>query len=359
MRQDCLVGGRDRSSGSRGRLLDGVSPGAANELVRSLRPAKLSAQRSSLDLSRPLGIQVEQERDCDGSSRAATLFLAGAECPFACVFCDLWRYTTLAPTPAGAIPRQIERGIESLSGLGVERLKLYNASNFFDSRAVPPVDDHRILELIEPFERVIVECHPRLIGRRCFEYASALGSRLEVALGLETAEPEALARLNKGVRLHDFDRAVERLGRRGVGVRAFVLVGVPFVETQRQLEWTERSVSHALSHGARAVSLIPVRGGNGELERLAGLGEWQPPDLRLIERALDAVVADSRGVVTLDLWELERFSRCPYCWPDRLERLRAINRSGTIQADVACLDCAESAANDGLSAQRLEARVGE
>ena len=38
------------------------------------------------------------------------------------------------------------------------------------------------------------------------------------------------------------------------------------------------------------VSLIPVRGGNGEMERLAAAGEWQAPALGQLEEALEAAM---------------------------------------------------------------------
>src|SRR5258708_16939447 len=38
-----------------------------------------------------------------------------------------------------------------------------------------------------------------------------------------------------------------------------------------------RSVEYAAQRGASVVSIIPVRGGNGEMERLAALGHFTPP----------------------------------------------------------------------------------
>ena len=50
------------------------------------------------------GSLVEEERRPDGRiERALTVFLAGAECPFTCSFCDLWRCTIDGPTPPGAL----------------------------------------------------------------------------------------------------------------------------------------------------------------------------------------------------------------------------------------------------------------
>ena len=145
----------------------------------------------------------EEERTPEAGDPALTIFLAGAECPFTCVFCDLWRETLDGPTPPGALPAQLREALAAAGPLPqpVRRLKLYNASNFFEPRAVPMEDEDEILALVAPFARVTVECHPRLVGGRCLRFAERLTGRLEVAMGLETVHPEALPRLNKGLTL--------------------------------------------------------------------------------------------------------------------------------------------------------------
>ena len=101
---------------------------------------------------------------CDGEDELVTqkvnykknmVFLSGAECPFTCSFCDLWRWTFEGPTPAGAIPRQLREVLHTHAGdaTAPQRLKLYNASNFFDRRAVPAEDVPTIAALAEPLDR--------------------------------------------------------------------------------------------------------------------------------------------------------------------------------------------------------------
>ena len=71
--------------------------------IRGLRPAK-----PRVDPYTAHGSLVEGERRPDGTiERALTVFLAGAECPFSCSFCDLWRYTLDGPTPLGALTTQL------------------------------------------------------------------------------------------------------------------------------------------------------------------------------------------------------------------------------------------------------------
>jgi len=277
-----------------------------------------------------------------GTGPSFTVFLAGAECPFACVFCDLWRYTTDGPTPVGAIPSQLGQALAGLpAGVAHDRLrvKLYNASNFFEPRAVPAEDDPELLRLLEPFPAVTVENHPRLTNERCLAFSEGLAGRLEVALGLETVRTGTLARLNKGTTVDDFDRAAERLTGAGIDLRAFVLVGPPHQPAAEAVEWAVRSAEHAFERGARFVALNPVRGGNGYMDRLQAAGEWSPPALRDLERALTSVLATGRGLAVADLWEIEVFGGCEVCDGRRIENLGRMNETQRATEPVECAAC--------------------
>ena len=95
------------------------------------------APKLAVDAAQPSGWLREEEQQSDGRRLPTlTVFLAGAECPFDCVFCDLWRHTLDRPTPRGAIPRQIATGLAAAGPPTAGAIKLYNASNFFDPIAV-------------------------------------------------------------------------------------------------------------------------------------------------------------------------------------------------------------------------------
>lgn len=270
-------------------------------------------------------MSLEEERTPSGLEHALTVFLAGAECPFTCSFCDLWRYTLDGPTPAGALPLQLARALETLGSRFPERLKLYNASNFFDRRAVPAEDVPRLAELAAPFESVTVESHAATIGPLTLEFAALLSGRLEVAIGLETIHPAASARLNKKLELEQFDRAAEFLRSHDLDLRVFVLLGTPHIAPAETVEWTVRSVEYAARRGAQRVAIIPVRGGNGELERLQALGEFVPPTLTQLESALELCSRIRSTVVTADLWDVERLPACEVCREARVARIGSMN----------------------------------
>ena len=321
--------------------------GARDAFILARRPP-----RQRHDPWRAHGVNVEQEPDDAGVlADVVTVFLTGRECPWRCAMCDLWQYTIEEDTPAGAIPHQIREALGEPVAAGlqprVRHLKLYNAGSFFDPRAVPPSDYRAIAAATSNFPRVLVESHPSLVGPRLDEFLEAVAAesagtpapRLEVAMGLETAHPGALERLNKRITVDTFRGAADRLRQRGVALRAFLLVSPPFVPVREQREWLDRSVDVAFDSGATAISLIPVRTGNGTIEALAAERSFVAPTLDDVEDAMDASLARARGRVFADLWDLERLGSCDVCFHARRARLASMNLTQRRVPRVQCPAC--------------------
>lgn len=266
--------------------------------------------------------------------------------------CDLWRHTLTGPTPAGAIALQVaavRRALDA-SHPDVSQIKLYNASNFFDPRAVPDDDRTAVAEHMCGYSRVIVESHPSLVGSRTTKFLDALSRcqsppALEVAMGLETAHPDALERLNKRMTVDEFAAAAARLNSLGIALRVFLLVHPPFVAAADQDEWLCRSVDFAFAAGATAISLIPTRPGNGALEALSAMGLFTQPRLDDLERshALALRRRPPAGRVFADLWDLERFANCPDCFDARRRRLQRSNLQQSVADQVVCSVCGSAA----------------
>jgi hypothetical protein len=355
-----------------------VSPVTADLIAASYpdRPSERDSwvlahrpQRNALDLFRPYAYLIEEEPD---PARAiipvATIFLTNRECPWRCVMCDLWRNTLATPTPAGAIPAQIDfalaelsitgsaqqkschpersaqRGVEGPAFSFARAIKLYNAGSFFDPRAIPPSDHAAIAGRVRSFERVIVECHPALVNDAVLGFRDLLGTaQLEVAMGLENAHPAVLEKLNKRITLSQFHAAAEFLRSHNIALRVFIIVQPPFMRADESLHWAERSLDFAFDCGATAATLIPTRGGNGAMEALAASGDFTPPSLATLEAAVGYGLSLRRGRVFSDLWDLPRPIDCPHCRAARVERLRAINLSQAPAPPIPCAACGGSA----------------
>ncbi len=251
--------------------------------------------------------------------------------------CDLWRSTLAKPTPVGSIPEQIDF---ALSRLGPARsVKLYNSGSFFDPHAVPRSDYEAIAARVLHFERVIVECHPAFVGERCIAFRDLLHGKLEVAMGLETAAPDVLEKLNKRMTLDQFAAGADFLRDNNIDLRVFILVQPPFIKSDQSLYWARRSLEFAFKCSAGAATLIPTRGGNGAMEALAAAGEFVPPALNLLENAAGYGLGLRSGRVFADLWDINRDSECPRCFDARIERLREMNLWQALGDTVICDVC--------------------
>lgn len=290
--------------------------------VRGARGAK-----AAVDPWKPLAVWNEEEVVSAGVGTTTTVaLLAGAECPFTCTMCDLWRQTLDGPTPTGASAAQVAAVIESVPA--APWIKLYNASNFFDPRAVPKADLPVIARLVSDRQRVVVENHPALCQTQVADFAGLLAGQLEVAMGLETVHPEILPWLGKRMTAADFAAAADRLRGWNVDVRAFVLLGLPGLDADAAAEWCLRSLRFAADAGARHVSIVPTRSGNGTFDRLAATGRFAAPQAGLVERVLLEALAAPPCVVTVDLWDYERLpGHCPACREPRRERLLRMQRA--------------------------------
>jgi len=247
----------------------------------------------------------EEEPDASGALvPTAVVFLTNRECPFRCVMCDLWVNTLDESVPRGAIPGQIRRALDTLPA--VSQIKLYNAGSFFDPGAIPPEDDEGIADVVAGCERVIVEAHPAFLagvhGERCLRFRDRLRGRLEVAVGLETANAEVLARLNKRMTLDSFRQAAAFLAANDIDLRVFILLNPPFLTGPDAVEWACRSIDFAVECGASVCSVIPTRSGNGAVEALGDA--YEAPDLDGLERVVEYGVSLGQCRVFADLWDM-------------------------------------------------------
>lgn len=315
-----------------------------NNAVVSFTDAEILAARPAknvVDPSRPYAFFVEPERTARGDvADVATVFLTNRECPVRCLMCDLWKQTTDEPVPTGAIPQQIDFALMRLPP--ARQIKLYNSGNFFDRKAIPPDDYAAIAERVRPFERVIVENHPRLCSSECVRFRDLIGTELEIALGLETIHPQVLPALNKQMTLADFERAVAFLRRHDIAVRAFLLLRPPFLSEAEGVEWALRSMEYAFSLGVECCSVIPTRAGNGIMEQLEAAGHFQPPRFASMEQVLAAGLGLGHGRVFVDTWDLDRAVPCSRCGPARVERLRRMNLTQRVEPPIVC-DCGSGA----------------
>lgn len=305
----------------------------SSKIIREWRPAK-----STVKVTEPYMFLHEREIQKNGRVEPVnTIFLTNKECPFTCLMCDLWKHTLDEPTPAGAIPSQIEYALSRLPDASV--VKLYNSGNFFDGKAIPVSDYLSITELLSGYDHVIVENHPKLIGSAVDNFQKMLSGSLEIAMGLETIHPKVLPALNKNFSIVDFKKAASYFRDRSVEMRVFLLLNPPFLTDEKEnYEWCMKSVDFAFEEGVKACTIIPTREGNGIMEKLKISGDYVPPKLSALENVFADALSLNRGRVFCDTWDLGLFSDCPDCFEARKKRLEMMNLTQKVKPEIVC-DC--------------------
>lgn len=328
-----------------------VSKPLTDEQIRGLRTAVVSPAINRITPGVPQGALFEAEPIVGNATvPTATYFLTGSECRYTCSMCDLWKYTTGDSTDAGSLPRQIQWLHQEYHTLerGVEWIKLYNASNFFDNSNVPAEDHETVASLCHSFQRVIVENHAAMLGsstiqQRVLRFQEQLRGEFEIAMGLETIEPEAIRLLNKKMSLAQFDDACKFLHGNGIHSRAFVLLQPPGSPSATAVEWTVKSCHWAFSCGIERCSIIPTRPGNGFTDTMIASGQWQPPNAQQLEEAMDQVLLRApleHRIVTVDLWDWERIAgTCEHCCGPRRLRLESMNAEQRFLPRIRCVHC--------------------
>lgn len=296
------------------------------------------------------GISVEHEPiGAHQTQPTLALLLNARRCLFECVFCDLWMHNHVEATPAGAIPFQIADAIGKTFPEGVEgkkdwAIKLYNGGNFTDPLSVPESDWPSIAELCASFGRVIIENHATMCGERLLRFRDCLGTRLEVAIGLETANAKVLSLQNKKMTLEDFDRSAAFLRQHGIHLRCFAMLQLPFSDVRRSVDDATQSVRHAIEAGAGFVAIIPTRHTTPAMQDLIASGDHVPPTIGQLEQALSKSLrwarrVGSNSVVTADTWDIEKVVHCPTCQSESIENILAMNASQSPVLPISCADC--------------------
>jgi archaeosine synthase beta-subunit len=309
---------------------DFTSPEITDKWIVSCR-----GNKNSVDPTRPYAWILEKERTSSGTIEdVVTIFLTNRECPFHCLMCDLWKNTTDKQVPEGAIPAQIEWALNNMPA--AKHLKLYNSGSFFDKKAVAEEDYRKIASLISSYETVIVESHPAFINEDCLRFRDMIKSDLQIAVGLETVNPEVLRKLNKRMTLEDFTASVNFLLDHDIFTRTFILLRPPFLSESEGVFWAERSIDFAFNAGVECCVIIPVRAGNGAMDKLMEKGIFELPDLRSLETVLEYGIEQQSGRVFADVWDLKLFSKCDRCFDARFSRLKELNLMQRLISPVKC-----------------------
>ncbi len=205
-----------------------------------------------------------------------------------CTMCGYAGDTPLRPPTEEELLAQV-RHVGSRRG-DARWVKLYTSGSMLDPGEVPPSVLEAVVAAFGDGDMLTVESRAEHITR---DRVEALGdaSRREVAIGMESACDAVLSRsVHKGMTLEDFQRAAAVVKDAGANLRAYILLGPPFLTEAEAVEDNVEAALAAAEAGADVISINPVSiHGDTLVDFLHFRGEYEPPWLWSVVQVIQRV----------------------------------------------------------------------
>jgi archaeosine synthase beta-subunit len=259
----------------------------ARHVARERRPPP----RSEDSARRYVNLWTEEEALGEERVTAFVLILKTRGCYWAdlkgCSMCGYAKDTLGRSATPEELAIQLEHALERYHG--EPYVKVYTSGSFLDDREVDP--DSR-LRLVRAFSgrarRLLFETLPEFATAPALTpLKSAFEGEIEVAQGLESAQPAVLQRfVNKGATPDEYFVAAERIRALGLRAKAYLLLKPPYLTESEAVEDVVQSVERAAPH-FDSLSINPVHIQNGTVvEYLYRRGRYRPPWLWSLRAAL-------------------------------------------------------------------------
>jgi len=279
--------------------------------------------------------------------RAFVLILKTRGCYWAdvkgCSMCGYARDTLGRSATPEELGRQLAAALERYHG--EPYVKVYSSGSFLDDREVDPESR---LKMVKSFsgkaERFLFETLPEFVTTSTVEpLIRSFDGRIEVAQGLESADPTVLKRfINKGSTPTEYFEAADRLRSMGALAKAYLLLKPPYLTEAESKADVVRSIRAAQARfDSISVNPVHIQGGT-VVEWLFRRGRYRPPWLwSLVDVMTDGAAArgQSRLVTFPTAGGLPRGPHnCGKCDRRVLEALEAASLDQSFDG-LAGLDC--------------------
>jgi archaeosine synthase beta-subunit len=272
-----------------------MAPSVAREVAHDRRPPPAPTESAR----RYVNQWVETEAIATERVSAFVLILRTRGCYWAdtkgCSMCGYAKDTL----GRSATPEELAEQLEHALGRyrGEPYVKIYTSGSFLDDREVDPASRERIVAGFSGrARRLLFETLPEFATPAALEpLHRAFSGELEVALGLESTDPEVLARyVHKNAPPSEYLDAGDRVRALGLRAKAYLLLKPPYLTESEAIRDVTRSVADAAPH-FDALSINPVHIQNGTVvEWLYHRRRYRPPWLWSLVAALREG-ADVRG----------------------------------------------------------------
>jgi radical SAM enzyme (TIGR01210 family) len=273
-----------------------VSESVARRLARERKPGPAEAGAADRLVNR----WTEAEALAGERVPAYVLILRTRGCYWAdlkgCSMCGYAKDTLGRSATAEELARQLAEALAEYRGQPY--VKIYTSGSFLDDREVDPASREAIARAFAGrARRLLFETLPEFVTEAGIgAIRSAFGGEVEVALGLESTQPEVLGRLiNKGESPEAYLAAADRVRALGAKSKGYLLLKPPYLTEEESVADVLRSIERAQPH-FDTLSVNPVHIQNGTVvEWMFHRRRYRPPWLWSVVRVLAEGAPSARG----------------------------------------------------------------
>ena len=212
-----------------------------------------------------------------------------------CSMCGYARDTLGRSATPEELGAQLAAALERYRG--EPYVKVYSSGSFLDDREVDPASRLRIVSAFSGrAERFLFETLPEFVRDETLApLVAGFSGTVEVAEGLESADPEVLRRfVNKGSTPEEYFRAARAARALGAQAKGYLLLKPPYLTEAESIRDVVRSVEVAREwFDTLSINPVHIQGGT-VVEWLFRRGRYRPPGLWRLVEAMRAG-AEARG----------------------------------------------------------------
>ncbi len=263
------------------------------QAIRQLMPPGRKGERNDT----PVSTWKELDRIHGVPEKTAVVIFRTTGCAWyrfsSCSMCGYFN-DVASDVSAEDLMKQIDRAYNALNG--EEVIKVFTSGSFLDPREFPMEARRYFFERFSgTIDRFLIESRTEYITEGNLADVSALGSRVRIAIGLESANDRIIEKsINKGSTFSKFVEAAGIVNKLGMELRAYLLLKPPFISEKDAIDDIVESVRKIRGMVTDA-SINPMNiQKNTMVESLWKRGLYRPPRLWSVAKAL----LDSSGLGT-------------------------------------------------------------
>ncbi len=207
------------------------------------------------------------------------LLLNSGKCSWGkCLACG-WGRLSSPKLGIHELKKAVDETFQEIKNKNISKLKIFASGSFLDDAQFPrAIRKYISKKCADACISLTIESRPEFITQE--NLGDFRGTKLTVAIGLESGDDEVLEKYNKGFAAEDYARAASLLHENDFKVRTYLMIGLPFGNSLK------KSVEFADKYSDEIVLINVFPHSAAPLFKLWVAGKWKPLDKKQFEETV-------------------------------------------------------------------------